>query len=413
MRYALLIPLAFVLAGCGTLARQPAAPPPITAALNVSFENEEIRYSPLEDLKKLQGNISRAFAEETPDCYVIGDDGKRVYNYLAISGGGSDGAFGAGLLNGWTKAGTRPHFKIVTGVSTGGLIAPFAFLGPEYDEQLKLSYTTIDASHVFELRGLLPLLWSEALTSTAPLRQLIDTYIDDKVLKAVAIEHAKGRRLFIASTDLDNEQPIIWDMGAIASSKSKNKLELFRKVLLASAAIPSLFPPVIFDVTKDGKTYQELHVDGGVVFQSFFVGSSTDLQATIRAAHPDWGEAFAQNLYVIRNGWVNPVFQPVERGLTSITSRAILSMFKMSGVNDLWRLYFSSRDDNVAFRYTAIPADYVPGTTEQFDNAEMNREFKLGEEIAEDGIQWVTSPPGYAGQSQPAVAPADAPNETP
>ena len=245
------------------------------------------------------------------------------------------------------------------------------------------------------------------------MRQLIDTYIDDRILKAVAIEHAKGRRLFIASTDLDNEQPVIWDMGAIASSKSKNKLELFRKVLLASAAIPSLFPPVIFDVTRDGKKYQELHVDGGVVFQSFFVGSSTDLQATIRNAHPDWGESFAQNLYVIRNGWVNPVFQPVERGLTSITSRAVLSMFKMSGVNDLWRLYFSSRDDNVAFHYTAIPADYVPSTTEQFDNAEMNREFKLGEEIALDGIKWNQSPPGYAGQSQPAVPPEQAPNLKP
>lgn len=409
-RSLLILPLAITIAGCSTLARQPAAPPPVTSSFNISFEGEEIRYTPLEDLKKIQANISRAFAEESPECYTVGDDGKRVYNYLAISGGGSDGAFGAGLLNGWTKAGTRPQFKIVTGVSTGGLIAPFAFLGPAYDEQLKLSYTTIDASRVFELRGLLPLLWSEALTSTAPLRQLIDTYIDDKVLAAVAVENAKGRRLFIASTDLDNEQPVIWDMGAIASSKSKHKLELFRKVLLASAAIPSLFPPVIFDVTKDGKKYQELHVDGGVVFQSFFIGSSTDLQATIRAAHPDWGEDFAQNLYVVRNGWVNPVFLQVDRGLTSITSRAILSMFKMSGVNDLWRLYFSSRDDNVNFRYTAIPADYVPGTTKQFDNAEMNREFKLGEKIAMDGIQWVTSPPGYAGQSQPVVPPEDAPN---
>jgi hypothetical protein len=411
MRHAsLILALTLGLGACGTLARQPAAPPPISAAINESFDGEQIRYMPLEDLAGIQAHIQESFTGESPECYSIGPDGKRVYDYLAVSGGGSDGAFGAGLLNGWSKAGTRPKFKIVTGVSTGGLIAPFAFLGPDYDDELRLSYTTIDASHVFEIRGLLPLLWSEALTSTAPLRQLIDTYIDDKILKAIAAEHAKGRRLFIASTNLDNEQPIIWDMGAIASSKSSNKLELFRKVLLASAAIPSLFPPVIFDVTKDGKKYQELHVDGGVVFQSFFIGSSTDLQATIRQAHPDWGEAFAQNLYVIRNGWVNPVFQPVERGLTSITSRAILSMFKMSGVNDLWRLYFSSRDDNVTFRYTAIPPDYVPATAQQFDNAEMNREFNLGEKIARDGIKWVMSPPGYAGQSQPTVPPEDAPN---
>lgn len=398
------------LGACGTLARQPAAEPPVTSAQIDTFTEPHLRFTPLEDLAALQESIAAAFATETAESYTIDTAGRPVYNYLAISGGGSDGAFGAGLLNGWTQAGTRPNFKIVTGVSTGGLIAPFAFLGPDYDDELKLSYTTIDASRVFVLRGLLPLLWSESLSSTAPLKELIDAYIDERVLAAIAAEHAKGRRLFIASTNLDTEQPVIWDMGAIAGSKSPHRLELFRRILLASAAIPSLFPPVLFDVVKDGRKYHELHVDGGVVFQSFFVGSSTDLQATIRAAHPDWGDNFAQNLYVIRNGWVNAVYQPVERGLPAITSRAILSMFKMSGINDLWRLYFSSRDDNVTFRYTAIPADYVPQTTQQFDNAEMNREFDLGYRIAIKGIDWVMSPPGYAGQGQPTVPPEQAPN---
>lgn len=409
-RYLLCLPLLLVLAGCGTLARQPAVESPVTSIRLHGFPDERLRFFPVEELTAFQDSIAQAYVAETPDNYTIDAEGKRAYNYLAISGGGSDGAFGAGLLNGWTEAGTRPTFKIVTGVSTGGLIAPFAFLGPDYDEELKLSYTTIDANRVFTLRGLLPLLWSESLSSTAPLKQLIATYIDDKVLAEIAVEHAKGRRLYIASTNLDSEQPVIWDMGAIAGSKSKNKLDLFRSVLLASAAIPSLFPPVMFDIDENGKRYQELHVDGGVVFQSFFVGSSTDMQAIIRAAHPDWGDNFAQNLYVIRNGWVNPVFQPVERGLPSITSRAILSMFKASGVNDLWRLYFSSRDDNVTFRYTAIPADYRPQTTEQFDNAEMNREYDLGYNIATKGIDWIMSPPGYAGQSQSLVPPEQAPN---
>jgi hypothetical protein len=409
-RYLLCLPLLIALAGCGTLARQPAAEPPLKSFRLDGFAEERVRFVPVEELTVFQDAIVQAYATETADNYTIDAEGRHVYDYLAISGGGSDGAFGAGLLNGWTKAGTRPKFKIVTGVSTGGLIAPFAFLGPDYDDELKLSYTTIDANRVFKLRGLLPLLWSESLSSTAPLKQLIATYIDDKVLAAIAAEHAKGRRLYIASTNLDSEQPVIWDMGAIASSRSRNKLDLFRHVLLASAAIPSLFPPVMFDMERDGEKYHELHVDGGVVFQSFFVGSSTDMQATIRAAHPDWGDNFTQNLYVIRNGWVNPVFQQVERGLPSITSRAILSMFKASGVNDLWRLYFSARDDNVTFRYTAIPRDYTPQTTQQFDNAEMNREYDLGYRIALKGIDWAMSPPGYAGQDQPIVPPEQAPN---
>ncbi|HEY1385365.1 MAG TPA: patatin-like phospholipase family protein, partial [Dongiaceae bacterium] len=356
----------------------------------------KIRYLPFEEGEAIGKWVEQFYLGETPDNYDVGPGGEHVYNYLAISGGGSDGAFGAGLLNGWSETGTRPRFKIVTGVSTGALIAPFAFLGSAYDDELKASYTTIDASHIFSVRGLLPLLWSESVASTKPLQNLIGTYITPKVLDAIAVEYKKGRRLLVASTNLDAEQPVIWDMGAIASSGRPDRLELFRKVMLASASIPSLFSPVLIDVTLNGKKYQELHVDGGVFFQSFFVASVADLPAAIHAAHPDFTGKVEQNLYVLRNGWVTPTFQPVQRGVTNIASRAILSMFKVSGINDLWRLYLSSRDDNVTFRYTAIPADYVPSTTEQFDKAEMNREYDYGRNMALSGIQWFDSPPGYA-----------------
>jgi hypothetical protein len=391
----ILVALAIV-GGCSTLTREEPAPPPISRVNVEGFESSDIRMTPFEMGDEIRKKMAQAFLEETPESYDVGPGGEHIYNYLAVSGGGSDGAFGAGLLNGWTEAGGRPRFKIVTGVSTGGLIAPFAFLGSDYDDELKASYTTVDASQVFAARGLLPLLWSEALTSTAPLRRLIGTYITEDVLDAIAKEHAKGRRLYIASTNLDAEQPVIWDMGAIAASGRPDRLELFHKILLASAAIPSIFPPVLFDVTVDGKKHQELHVDGGVVFQSFFVGSIMDLPVTIAAAHPEFKRKVEQNLYVLRNGWVTPTFQPVQRGLTSISMRAVLSMFKMSGINDLWRLYLSTRDDNVNFRYVAIPADYVPSTAEQFDKAEMNREYDYGHKMALDGITWLTAPPGYA-----------------
>jgi len=385
-----------ILCGCSTLIRKDSAPPPASGVTVQDFDNVKIRYLPFEEAPKIRNTVEQAYLQETPDNYEVGPGGEHIYNYLAVSGGGSDGAFGAGLLNGWSEAGGRPRFKIVTGVSTGALIAPFAFLGSDYDDELKASYTTIDSSRIFKFNGILPLLWSESVASTGPLLQLIETYIDERVLDAVAAEYAKGRRFYVASTNLDAEQPVIWDMGAIAASGKPDRLELFQKVMLASASIPSIFPPVLIDVTASGKKHQEMHVDGGVFFQAFFIAAALDMPAAIHAAHPDFTGKVVQNLYVLRNGWVTPAFQQVDRSLTSIAGRAVLSMFKVSGINDLWRLYLSSRDDDMTFRYIAIPADYVPSTTQQFDKTEMNREYDYGRNMALKGIKWFDAPPGYA-----------------
>jgi len=276
------------------------------------------------------------------------------------------------------------------------LIAPFAFLGSEYDDELKVSYTQVDTHEIFIVRSILSILFSESVASTEPLKNLIAKSVDEDMLDKIAVEYKKGRRLYVASTNLDAEQPVIWDMGAIASAKNSNRLALFREILLASAAIPSIFPPVLIDVTKDGSKHQELHADGGVFFQSFSVGGTVDLPKLISAAHPDFTGKVEQNLYVIRNGWVNPTFQQVERSLPSIAGRAILTMFKVSGINDLWRQYLSARDDKVSFHYIAIPADYVPANSEQFNEAVMNQEFDLGRNMALQGTPWKTSPPGYA-----------------
>lgn len=379
---------------CSVVPRQ--AEPPGSLAKTSITGFSDIRYFVFSDPEPTRVMLRQAFNEETSESYEEQPDGSRVYSYLAVSGGGSDGAFGAGLLNGWTKAGGRPKFKVVTGVSTGALIAPFAFLGPKYDETLEKAYTTVDASRVFTIRSYLSMLFAESLTDTAPLREMVASFIDDKVLADIAVEHTKGRRLLVASTNLDAEEPVIWDLGAIASSKSKDKLNLFRSILVASAAIPAVFPPVMFDVEIDGKKYDEMHVDGGVFFQSFSIGSLFDLPTAIKAAHPDYTGKVVQRLYVMRNGRITPDPKEVPRGLPNIAVRAIGSMFKVSGINDLWRLYLSTIHDEVEFRFIAIPIDYKGTTEEQFNKDEMISQYNYGEKMALTGIPWLTTPPGYA-----------------
>jgi predicted patatin/cPLA2 family phospholipase len=382
--------LIFALGGCGTLLRQPAptdrAPPTLEGF-------SDVRYYPFRPPPP--ASVGDAYLNEPADAYQQEGD-TLVYNYLAISGGGSDGAFGAGLLKGWAQSGKRPKFKFVTGVSTGALIAPFAFLGPDYDETLKEAYTTVDARRLYLARGLLSLLWEESLTDNKPFREMIAKYVDDKVLARVAEEHKKGRRLYVLTTDLDREEPVVWDMGAIATSNNPARLGLFRQVILASASIPVFFPPVLINVKIDGAERDELHVDGGVFAQSFFVGNQIDLRAMERRAHPQWaGRKITHRLYVIRNGRLDPQPRKVDRSLGSISSYAIDTMLKASGVNDLYRLYLGDAAGELELRYVAIPRDYMPSSLEEFNQAEMVQQYKLGLSMGEKGIPWQRTPPGY------------------
>lgn len=384
---------ALLLSACGTILRKAA---PVALAEKASMVGfSDIRFYPFTDSAPARKMLQTAFNTETSENYEEQADGSRIYNYLSVSGGGSDGAFGAGLINGWSEAGNRPHFKVVTGVSTGALIAPFAFLGPEYDAVLKKSYTTVDASAIFIMRSLLSVLWAESLTDTAPLKAMVASYIDESVLEAIAREHAKGRRLLVATSNLDAEQPVIWDMGAIASSKDPKRLDLFRTIMVASASIPMIFPPAMINVDVDGNPYDEMHVDGGVFLQSFSIASIIDLDRTIAEAHPDFKGRIVQRLYVIRNGRVLPEPKEVERSLGSITMRSIGTMLKMSGINDLYRLYLSSLQDNIEFRYIAIPREFESRTSEQFVEEEMIRQYDFGREMALKGIPWASTPPGY------------------
>jgi predicted patatin/cPLA2 family phospholipase len=307
-------------------------------------------------------------------------------NYLAVSGGGDNGAFGAGLLNGWTATGTRPQFKGVTGVSTGALTAPFAFLGADYDGALREVYTSINPDRIYRRRGLTAALFDDAMADTTPLSQVIAKYLDQKLLDAIAAEYRKGRLLLIGTTDLDSQRPVIWNIGAIAASGHPGSLDLIRNILRASAAVPGAFQPVLIDVEVDGKKYQELHVDGGAIAQLFLYPPSLDLGAS--------GIKRERHAYIIRNARLDPDYAQSERRTISIAGRAISTMLAASGHNDVLRIYFITRRDGVDYNLEYIGRDFqAPPKTGEFDQNFMRALYDYGYREGMAGPQWHKAPP--------------------
>jgi hypothetical protein len=320
-------------------------------------------------------------------------------NYLAISGGGPDGAFGAGLLVGWSEAGTRPEFKLVTGISTGALIAPFAFLGPAYDEQLKDVYTTIQDSDVFSDRGFIDaVFFNDALKDTSPLYGLIEGYVNEDMMGEIAREYMKGRLLLIGTTNLDARRPVFWNIGAIAASGQPGALELVHKILLASAAMPMAVPPVMIDVEQDGKHYQEMHVDGGAIAQLFLYPPSVG--AEFEAYREETGMTRERHAFIIRNGSLAVGWSTVDRSTLSIGGQAVSTMIMMSGVNDLYRAYFTTQIDGVDYNLAYIQDDFEapPPTAEMFDPAYMNALFDYGYAKGRAGYAWMKTPPYLTAQ---------------
>jgi len=312
-------------------------------------------------------------------------------HFLAVSGGGDNGAFGAGLLNGWTAAGTRPEFKLVTGVSTGALIAPFAFLGQKYDPVLKEIYTGISSKDVLEERNFLAAVLADAMADNAPLWNLTKKYITEQLLQEIAAEYAKGRLLFVGTTNLDARQPVIWNLGKIAASGHPEALKLFRSILIASAALPGAFPPVFIDVEAKGQRYQEMHVDGGASAQVFVY--PTKYQLAERAAAI--GMQRERHLYLIRNARLDPDWAHVERRTMSIAGRAITSLIQTQGKGDVFRIFAVSQRDQVDFNLAYIPESFKAGHKEEFDNPYMRQLFQLGYDLAKNGYDWAKQPPGF------------------
>jgi predicted acylesterase/phospholipase RssA len=307
-------------------------------------------------------------------------------NLLAISGGSEDGAFGAGLLVGWSDAGTRPEFDLVTGISSGALIAPFAFLGRDYDNQLREIFTKYGRKDIFTY-NVNSLLEGSALADNAPLARLIEKYVDDAFLQEIAKARMKGRILLIGTTNLDTQRPVLWDMGRIAMSNNREAMTLFRKILLASATLPGVFPPVRIHARVGGMDYDELHVDGGITRQVFIAPSTFSFASR-------GGPAAKPRLFVIKNGKIDPEWQSVSENVLSITQRSINTLIKNQGIGDLYRIYSIARRDGIEFNLASIPSDFSNTSREPFDQNYMIALFDRGYDLAKHNYGWVKTPPG-------------------
>ena len=371
----ILVLLMLGVAGCSIPERGPGVPQADTErALPLGLANA--RFYADGDPKAMLEEGIRSIEREQAVLRAAGRSTTRLppVAFLAVSGGGDNGAFGAGLLNGWTRTGTRPEFKMVTGVSTGALIAPFAFLGRDYDPALREVYTSMTPEKVYRARGLRAALFDDAMADTGPLAEIISLYADQKMLDAVAREYQMGRLLMIGTTDLDAQRPVIWNMGAIAASGHPGALELFRKILRASAAIPGAFQPVLIDVEIDGKKYQEMHVDGGAIAQLFLYPPSID-SATV-------GVHRQRIAYIIRNARLDPDYAVSERRTLSIAGRAITTMLTTSGRNDVLRTYFVTQRDKVDYNLAYVGSDFTAPKSGEFDQSFMRALYDYGERQA-------------------------------
>jgi hypothetical protein len=392
VRWLTVLAAAVALAACASMAADPRNPVPEPLVVEASVPGyAQIRFWGDDGTgltkETVETRLTQIAAASRTDPTISLQD----LHFLTISGGGSNGAFGAGVLVGWTAAATRPNFDIVTGISTGSLIAPFAFLGPAHDDKLREAYTTISGEDIYKKKGILVALGSDSLADDTPLRNLVAKYIDDQFVAAIAAEQAKGRRLLIGTTNIDAERPVVWDIGAIASSGDPGRKGLIQDIVVASASIPGLFPPVRIAVVADGQLYDELHVDGGTSNQVFLAPSNLSAREIDKAT----GSKRTRAVFIIRNGKVEPEWSAVKPKLASLAGKSVSSLIKNQGIGDLYRIYASATRDGVDFNAIWVPESFDMKEPEPFDRAYMNALFNLGHDMSSAGLAWSKVPPGY------------------
>jgi predicted patatin/cPLA2 family phospholipase len=372
-RALLALTLCVVLAGaCASTPRTPFSEADQMAAVPTGLH--PIRYWADAPVSAFQGAARGAVAQKG-----------KPFTYLALSGGGGSGAYGAGVLNGWSESGARPEFTIVSGVSTGALIAPFAFLGPDYDETLKRMYTSGDAEKLIKEANPLGALFGDGLVGSGPLRRLVERYLDDNLINAIAREDEKGRRLLVVTTDLDAQRAVVWDMGAIATVGGPKAFKLFRDVLAASASVPVVFAPQLIDVQANDRSFQEMHVDGTVSAPIFTLPDAILFGGKTVVAH-----GTRPDLYVIINSRIDPSFRVVPSQVEAIAAQSFSTMNRIATKAVLAQTYNVANREGFSFHLSYIGKDLPDSGGTGFETDAMRRLYDYGYEKASSGSFWLT-----------------------
>ncbi|OHB29081.1 MAG: phospholipase [Phenylobacterium sp. RIFCSPHIGHO2_01_FULL_69_31] len=346
---------ALLLGGCQTLPRVPYGLEMLHAA------SPSYRYDFLEPDTRARfvHEFGRVQREQAGDIQL-----------LALSGGGANGAYGAGVIYGWSQRGDRPAFSVVTGVSAGALIAPFVFAGPAFDPALREAFTDGRSKNLLRSRGL-GALFRPGVFKPEPLRKLITDSVTPALIEAVAKEHRKGRRLFVATTSLDTQTQVVWDMGALAQHRDPASRLLFQNILIASSSVPGVFPPVLLTVERDGHAVSELHADGGTV-ANFFVAP----QALLAAPTPSTGAA---HIFILLNSRTTPRFVVVPVGGLKIVARSFDTMLKSLTVSEITNVKLAASEKGLKLAVGEIP-DELDENFLDFTQAHMNALFSAGQQ---------------------------------
>ncbi|MGH1418405.1 MAG: patatin-like phospholipase family protein [Hyphomicrobiaceae bacterium] len=390
----LMVGLVVLLAGCA--AQLVRTPVPLNLVDSVQVEGlPDVRYWGDALPKNITSELRKGFEQTKIQRPNVFENGRRKKaRFLAISGGGSDGAFAAGLLSGWTATGQRPEFDLVTGISTGALAAPFAFLGPQYDRELEEIYTQYSTNELVEPQLIAGLLGGASIADARKFEAVVAQYVDMELLRAIAREYDRGRRLLIGTTNLDAQRPVVWDMGKIAKGGDEKSLELFRNVLRASASIPAVFPPVVIDVAADGQRLQELHVDGGTTGQVFFLPP----QLILRSVAPDSVRRSIKGtdfqLYIIMNNQLSPKWTATKATATEIARRSLSTLTKQQAISDLYKVYVEAKNNGIGYNIASVPKSFKLASKEPFDRDYMRALFEVGRGLGRNGYRWMRKPPG-------------------
>lgn len=368
IQFSLIAVLAMAVAACAVVApRRPAIPAALADVATIEATTA-LRY---------WGDDPKFASSHT--MVKPGADGR--VDFLTLSGGGINGAYGAGYLVGWTHSGQRPDFEVVTGISVGAIMAPMAFLGPQYDNRLREVFSALTEASNPAADFLSAVFGAPSILSNAPVLGAIRQVVDQQVLEEIAKAHRQGRRLYIGTTNLDAQRPVVWDIGAIANSTIHNRLELVHNIILASAAVPGVFPPILVDVSAKGYQFNELHVDGGVTQQVLLMPGGYGASA---------GNGTSR-LYVIFNGVVEPTRETVQISSMSLLERAVPTMLKYLGRANLAELANSARAGGMNFRITAIPAAFPESSSVFGSPAWLSMLFDYGVESGRVGAWHVRS----------------------